>query len=241
MVTLLEVLLSFCICCTLVNPYSIGVVDRLIQLVDKAQGFNLLAPENNHDKDFTRGLFAVNEFDRGRDPPFLIEPPGFNYTIENRLGQWILYSHSSFDYEKDPRSYVIRVGFGYGEWKILKLLIQNIDDEPPALVCPDNITMVENLSYDVNNSSAICWLSDPDGFLNQTTFKLTGTYSDNFEMKLPVKYDEFAQTTEAIITKKAFESDGDVYLTIQAKDGAGHSTVPKAKIDVKIKIIKDTK
>nr|QZZ63295.1 cadherin [Leptinotarsa decemlineata] len=126
--------------------------------------------ENNHNFHDRAAIFKVGGVSSEPSVRFLTTP-SINYQFQQESGKYIFYSNDYFDYEQpEQRSYRFNV---YNEQyiKTIYLVINNIDDEPPTLTSPQ-CTLNENTVYNVQNSTCSCTLTDPDGWLNQTTFKI---------------------------------------------------------------------
>ncbi|KAG5898501.1 hypothetical protein JTB14_015505 [Gonioctena quinquepunctata] len=226
----------FIIVCTLISngiSFSIDNGDPLVKLNKGPAGYKLNMPENNHDTDHRRALFTIHGSDASLQPN-LEKDPGFEYSIEKTSDdQWTFYSLSSFDFETQLHYYVFDLFFGEN-YKTLTLLVDNTDDEAPTLTCPNDFAMLEGFLYDVTYTPCICILSDPDGFLSQTSFSIEDNVKFEFVMYGNIPDNE-QSTTVMLINKVKLEHEET--FTVIAKDGAGHNTVPEANISIVVQVL----
>ncbi|CAH1176404.1 unnamed protein product [Phaedon cochleariae] len=165
----------------------------------------------------------------------------FRYTLmdesDNKTNK-ILYSDQSFDYETQPNNYVMTLFVdGLNGDKVpsfvLKLTINNIDDEPPTMSCPQ-CRFDENTMYTLENTTCSCVVTDSDGWLNKMTFDVlpdgtTGEEGSIFLFEFREKPDDQLKTAnvQMYLGKELKYNETSFYLfNIQARDGAGHETIP---------------
>ncbi|KAL1505533.1 hypothetical protein ABEB36_005077 [Hypothenemus hampei] len=234
----------------LVNSYTIEEGDsRFIQKFDIGAYENvyyLQYIENNHEEDGDEVLlFTVKNIENTANAKEWNFDKG-QFKSETRVnnGEYSFYALQRIDYEtENTHSYRVSGTFD-GNVVSVDIYTQNIDDEQPTLTSA-MCSMFENAKYDESNTSCTATLSDPDGWLGLTTFKIMNSNpsatsvlnreDELFEITFDRSINNFTyETVVYLITLDNQQLDYETKIfysfVVQAKDSAGHGTAPNENV-----------
>ncbi|XP_066248593.1 protocadherin Fat 4-like isoform X2 [Euwallacea similis] len=203
--------------------------------------------ENNHDGPDAKHLllFTVKELNDGQTVEWTFQNGEFSFSNEvNNDGDYEFYTNQYIDYETEATHQYVLNSLIQNKYVTITIKTVNIDDESPTLTAT-MCTMDENTDYTVDSDTNTCTatLSDPDGWLGNTTFTIINSNpSATEELEQEDKIFEFYfnksiadnvyDTTVFLITKKQLDYETKIFYSfaVQARDGAGHTTLPNENV-----------
>ncbi|CAH1127200.1 unnamed protein product [Ceutorhynchus assimilis] len=199
--------------------------------------------ENNHiDGSDYLLLFTIKEV--SAEPQFRPGPASFQYEmVPKGNSTYEFYITQFMDYETETsHTYLLTSVVDGTQAVTITIHIINYDDENPTLTAP-MCTMEENTDYSDANTECTATLSDPDGWLSQTTFTIINSnpsaekpleredeiFEFNFNQSIS---DTTYSTTVYLTTTMQLDYETKIFYSfvVQAKDGALHPTVPKEDV-----------
>lgn len=225
------------------QSYDISAGSRVINctyITGDNQRYLIYMWENNQNvsENSKYQLFIINETTASPSVSFLDTNAKFQYNLEAVDSKYEFYSTQTFDYENNQKLFMLLI-----DTDIVEINVLNYDDEQPTLTSP-MCSLKELFDYDIHNTTCNATLTDTDGWVGQTTFKIINSRDDttneleqedklfNFYIDTSLDSPENYTTTVYITTLRQLDYDTKIFysFSVQAKDGAGHSTLPNENV-----------